>query len=171
MWKIVSLIMATGLVLSMMITACQPEPDAAPQVGKLAPEFQLPSLEGEVVSFSGLWGNPVMLNFWATWCGPCRLEIPYIQELHEEWRDKDLAVLTVNVGENPSQVEEFMAQNQLTFPVLLDVDGEVSTQYSVRGIPTTVFIDSEGVIRVIKVGAFSSKAAIERDLSKIISLP
>jgi peroxiredoxin len=79
-----------------------------------------------------------------------------------------LVILAVNLGESPSQVQGFMQENQLSFPVLLDGGGEVAGQYGVRGIPTTVFIDSEGITRNIKQGSYPSRAAIEVDLKKVM---
>ena len=167
MRKRISFVLAVLVGLSLVIAACQAETVSAPQVGKLAPEFQLPSLDGQVVSLEELRGRPVMLNFWATWCSPCIGEMPHIQAAYEEYA-ADLVILAIYIGDSQSQVEDFMQQNKLSFPVMLDEDAGVAEMYNVRGIPTTVFIDRDGVIRVMKVGAYSSKAAIERDLSKII---
>ena len=107
----------------------QPSPtpsQAGPQIGKLAPDFQLPDLDGQSVSLSDLRGKPVLLNFWATWCGPCRNEMPYIQAVYDEWSVRGLVVLAVDIDESPSQVQEFMESNRLSFPVLLDADGMVA---------------------------------------------
>ena len=111
-----------------------------------------------------------LINFWATWCPPCRSEMPYIQEVCEdkEWSDKGLVILAVDIGESPSTVENFMQSYNLTFPALLDINQAVALEYNIRGIPTTFLIDKEGIIQAIKVGAFSSKADIENSLSKII---
>jgi len=137
-------------------------------VGKLAPDFELQSLDGKTVSLSDFRGKAVLLNFWATWCGPCRAEMPFLQQVHEEWADKGLVILAVNIGEGQSEVEEFMEEFGLSFLALLDTDREVALQYNVRAIPTTYFIDKEGVIQELKVGTFSSKAEIVGQLDKII---
>ena len=141
----------------------------APQVGKPAPDFQLPNLEGQVVSLSDFRGKPVLLNFWATWCSPCRFEMPFIQSIFEESSDTGLVILAVNIGETPSRVRDFIQSGNFSFLVLLDTNQDVALEYNIRGIPTTFFIDKEGVIQVIKVGAFSSMLEIKRSLSKIIS--
>jgi len=137
------------------------------QPGKPALDFQFQTPEGQSTSLSNLKGKPVLLNFWATWCGPCRMEMPYLQQIYDEWQANELVLLTINIGESPSQVAEFMQGQGLSFPVLLDTKGEAVEKYGIRGIPTTFFIDRDGIIQEIKVGAFQSKAEIESSLSKL----
>ena len=168
MSKTVKMMLVLAITLSLVATVCQCGGNPAPQVGKPAPDFELPDLSGQSVSLGDLQGKPVLVNFWATWCGPCVYEMPYIQEVHDEWEGKDLVVLAINVGEGSSEVQQFMEDNNLSFPVLLDTNGKLAEIYSIRGIPTTIFIDMEGVIQAMKIGAFPSKAAIEENLSKII---
>ncbi|MFC1911735.1 redoxin domain-containing protein [Chloroflexota bacterium] len=137
------------------------------QTGNLAPDFQLTSLDGQPVSLNDFRGNSVLLNFWASWCGPCKSEMPYLQMMHEEWSSEGWVILAVDIGESPVTVSEFVAKYALSFMVLLDTDQQVALKYNVRSIPTTFFIDENGKIRDIKIGAFSSKAEIERRLEKI----
>ena len=87
------------------------------QVGNRAPGFQLNNLDGQSVSLSDFRGSPVLLNFWATWCGPCRFEMPFIQEIFEDkvWTDKGLKILAVDIGESPSDVKEFLNSNGFSF--------------------------------------------------------
>ena len=139
-----------------------------PQVGKPAPDFQLPNLEGQPISLSDFRGKPVLLNFWATWCGPCVFEMPFIQSIFEESSDTGLVVLAVNIGETPSAAEGFMQSGNLSFPVLLDTNQDVALKYNIRGIPTTFFIDKDGIIQEKKVGAFLSILEMKRSLNKII---
>jgi len=139
----------------------------SPQVGELAPDFYFETPEGEPSSISQLWGKPVLINFWATWCGPCRYEMPYLQQVYEDWPEEALVLLTINVGERSSQVAQFMQSQGLSFPVLLDSEGDVAQRYNVRGIPTTVFIDKYGFIQNVNVGSFQSQAEIESILSKL----
>ena len=146
-----------------------PAPAQGPEVGKLAPDFKLQSLDGQTVSLGDFRGKSVLLNFWASWCGPCRLEMPFIQQIHEEWSEKGLVVLTVNLQEDPDRVKEFVESFGLFFPVLLATNQEITLAYNIRGIPATFFIDKNGIIQDIKIGAFSSGAEIERRLGKIIS--
>ena len=149
------------------ITGVSMDPTQSPRVGELAPDFNFETPEGEPTSISQLFGEPVLLNFWATWCSPCRHEMPFLQQVYEDWPEDKLVLLTINVGESSSQVAEFMQNYGFSFPVLLDSEGNVAQRYNVRGIPTTVFIDKYGVIQEIKVGAFRSKAEIESSLSQL----
>lgn len=159
------------LLASMLVMAGCSSTPAAPQgtqVGDLAPDFQLLTLDQEPVSLGDLRGNPVVLNFWASWCGPCVYEMPFLQEIHEEYSEEGLMLLAVNVGESSSRVEEFVQSKDLSLPVLLDTRRVVSQQYSIRYYPTTFFIDEDGIIQEKKIGAFASKAEIEEKLTKIM---
>ncbi len=95
--------------------------------------------------------------------------MPYLQEVYDEWSGKELVLLAINLGESSAKVEEFMQSHNLSFPVLLDTNQNVALEYNIRYIPTTFFIDKDGIIQVKKVGPFSSKAEIEGSLSKITS--
>ena len=145
-----------------------PQPTQGTRVGNLAPDFELPNLNGQSVSLSDFRGKPVLVNFWASWCGPCRFEMPFIQEIYEGWSDKGLVVLAIDMGESPSTVKDFIQSHNFSFPVLLDTNQDVALQYNIRAIPATFFIDKDGIIQGTKVGAFSSKAEIEKSLGKII---
>jgi len=159
------------LTMGFAITGCSSNSAPSTQgtgVGNLAPDFQLDNLKGESVSLSDFRGDPVMLNFWATWCPPCVSEMPYIQQMYEEWRDKRLILLVIHMGGSPSQVKEFLQSHNLSLPVLLDTTQAIAQKYNIRYIPTTFFIDKDGIIQVVKVGAFPNKEAIESDLNKIM---
>lgn len=162
--KITSVII---LILALAISSCS---SPAPAVGKVAPDFQLQNLDGQAVSLSDFRGRPVLLNFWASWCEPCRFEMPFIQKVFEDevWSEKGLVILGVDIGESPTTVEEFVEAFGLTFPMLLDINQDVALKYNIRGIPTTFLIDKDGIIQNIKVGPFSSKVEIEREVSKFI---
>jgi peroxiredoxin len=143
------------------------------QPGKPAPDFNLPGLDGQVVSLSNFRGRPVMLNFWASWCDPCKLEMPFIQGIFEdeEFAGEELVVLTVNIGESAETARKFAENYRLSFPVLLDGDGEVASIYDVRGIPATFFVGENGIIEDMKIGTFTSKAEIEwRLVNSIVSI-
>ena len=165
--RILIVVVVLILTLVLLIVGCS-SPSSA-QVGKRAPDFQLFNLEGQAISLSDFRGKPVFLNFWATWCGPCRQEMPLIQEIFEEPSDTELVILAIDIGEAPSAVNNFIQSNNFSFPVLLDTNQDVALEYNIRAIPTTFFIDRDGIIQAIKVGAFSSTAEIEKSLSKIIS--
>lgn len=157
------------LVAGLIITGCGESSAQSPQVGKMAPDFTLPSLDGQTVSLNDLRGQPVFINFWASWCPACREEMPLIQTVHERQagQSQSAIILGINVGESPSTVEGFMQENELSFPVLLDITQTVAQNYNIRAIPTTFFIDSEGIIREIKIGAFTSVVQIERGLERL----
>ncbi|MBU2608008.1 MAG: TlpA family protein disulfide reductase [Chloroflexi bacterium] len=148
--------------------ASTPDETSAPEIGNLAPDFQLQTLDGQTFSLSGVRGKPVLLNFWATWCGPCRFEMPFLQEIYDEYSNKGLVVIAVDIGESKSDVENFMQREGLTLPALLDSQTEVAKLYRVAAIPTTFFIDKDGIIRGRQIGAFTDKAAIEKGLKKIM---
>jgi thiol-disulfide isomerase/thioredoxin len=133
----------------------QPQRPTVPEVGALAYDVTLDTLNGDQVTLSDLRGKAVMLNFWATWCGPCRIEIPHMIELYDEYRDSGFEILAVNLRENPAQVQAFTEQLGMSFPVALDTNGQAGAAYYVRAIPTTFFLDSDGVIRFIHQGTLS----------------
>ncbi len=182
--KMLKAILPIILALAMLLTGCQvvsrPSPEANPasaatsptpegtQVGNLAPDFQLQNLVGQVISLSDLNGKPVLINFWATWCPPCRDEMPDLEKIYEEWSDKGLMLLAINVGESPALVKEFLETHNFSVPVFLDTERSVSEKYNITGIPTTFFIDKHGIIGGKRVGAFSNKEEIEGYLGKII---
>ena len=162
--RMLTAILVILIVLGSIATSCQSE---APEVGKRAPDFQLNTLDGQSVSLSDLKGKPVLVNFWQIRCPPCAYEMPYLQQIYDEWQRNGLVLLAINIVESSSQAEEFMQSQGLAFPVLLDSDGNIAQRYNIRYIPTTFFIDKDGIIKYIKVGPFRSKAEIESILSKL----
>ena len=161
-WLVV-VILTPGIVIS----GCSAE-NGVPQIGKTAPDFELPALDGQAVSLRDFRGQPVMLNFWATYCDPCLYEMPIMQEALEEYADDGLVILAVDMGESPSRVKSFVEHYGFSFTVLLDTNRDISLQYNVRTIPTSFFIDKDGVMKAVKVGAFMSKIEIKRSLRTII---
>lgn len=124
-------------------------------------DFTLEDLKGNEVKLSSLKGKKIFLNFWATWCPPCKAEMPDIEKLYQETKDNGLVILAVNVGENKKTVQDFMDANNYNFTALLDVKGEVSRLYQVTGIPTSYFIDTEGFLDNGTTGAISLEAMKE----------
>jgi len=137
----------------------------SPQVGQPALDFSLETVDGRQVSLSDLRGKPVMINFWATWCGPCVVEMPNIQEYYERYSGQ-FEVLAVNADESREEVESFGKKMNLTFPLLLDPGNQVNSLYRLRGYPTTFLVDAEGVVQVQHIGPLS-EAQIETYLSKV----
>jgi peroxiredoxin len=147
------------ILLAACSSAVQAEGDpsglsTAPEVGALAPEIELQNIKGETVRLSDLRGQVVLVNFWATWCGPCRLEMPDIQESFEQY-SPGFTVLAVNNGESSSEVEGFVQELGLTFHVLLDPGLEVPEDYLVRGLPSSYFVDQDGVVRIVHIGVMT----------------
>jgi thiol-disulfide isomerase/thioredoxin/outer membrane lipoprotein-sorting protein len=132
-------------------TAGQPEaPDLS---GQKAAEFSLPDLQGRTRTLSSYRGKVVLLDFWATWCGPCRMVLPHVQKLHRELRAKGLVVLGIDIGEGAATVRPFLAKNGYDFSVLLDKNQVVAGRYKAAAIPTTVIIDRKGMIVAYFTGA------------------
>ncbi|MEX2460642.1 MAG: TlpA disulfide reductase family protein [Paenibacillaceae bacterium] len=128
------------------------------QKGQLAPDFSLTDLKGVPVHLSDYKGKKVIVNFWATWCPPCRVEMPHMQKFYEDYKSKDFVILGVNLiqtEENPDSIQAFVEDQQLTFPILLDKEGNVVQTYQVVAYPTTYLLDSIGVIREKFQGAIN----------------
>ena len=142
-------------------------PEAAPSQGAEVPDFTLETVDGETVSLSDYRGQPVVLNFWATWCTPCREEMPLLQETYEAHQDAGLVMLGVNVLESPEAVAGFLKEVGVDFPVLLDTDSAAVNRYLVNSLPMTFFIDREGRLRTLVVGGMSKEVLDER-LSTIL---
>ena len=121
-------------------------------VGDRAPDFELTTLKGDVVSLSDYEGSPVMINFWATWCPPCREEMPDMEKFYQETEIEILAVNLLDTERTIDDVEQFVEEYGLTFPILLDESIEVAMIYGIQSIPTSYMIDSEGIIQFIVIG-------------------
>ncbi|MBI4181299.1 MAG: thiol peroxidase, partial [Chloroflexi bacterium] len=144
------------------------------QVGNLAPNFQLNNLAGQPVSLSNLRGKPVLINFWATWCPHCQAERPLIQQISDEWQSKGVVLLTIDIigsrpTETPANLADFMGGNKYTFPVLLDVNMQVTKSYGIKFTPTNFMIDKDGIIREIRTGPYPSKAVLEESLNQLLA--
>ncbi|MEA1976694.1 MAG: redoxin domain-containing protein [Chloroflexota bacterium] len=127
----------------------------APVGGALAPDFTLVNLEGKNVSLSDFHGQPVLINLWATWCGPCRIEMPTIQSRFDEYRDEGFIVLAVNFDEPRENVQSFRDEFGLTFEMLLDPGAKVQKLYRTRSYPTSFFVDRNGVIQAQHIGVMT----------------
>jgi peroxiredoxin len=137
----------------------------ATSVGKQAPEFTLTSVGGKEVKLSDLQGKVVLLDFWATWCTPCRSEMPIIELLHRQFKDKGLVVLGVD-DEDASTQNDFLEKSGFSFVSLVEARKQVSNQFHVGGIPTTVLIDQQGTIKAFDVGETSFES-LRDNLRKI----
>lgn len=129
-------------------------------IGNIAPDFELTTLEGEPARLSDYRGQRVFINFWATWCPPCRAEMPDMQKLYEQ-TDMDIEILAVNLQESEEVVSEFVEDFGLTFPILMDVNSDVADTYQVRAYPTSYMIDSSGRIQFIAIGAMNHDLMVQ----------
>lgn len=131
------------------------------RVGEQAPPFTARSLDGGTVSLEDFRGRVVVLNFWATWCGPCRVEMPEFERYQARLGDR-VAILGVNMQEPPTLVAPFVRQYALTFPILLDESGAIAAPYRVTGLPTSVILDRAGIIRERVVGPMTRDVLARR---------
>lgn len=140
-----------------------------PQIGSFAPSFTLKTLEGEEVALEDYRGKIVILNFWGSWCPPCREEMPYLEAFYEEEDRYNAYLLTVNIMQeedvSPDVIQGFVTQNGYTFPVLLDEGSKVAQNYRVYAIPQTFILDENGRLLYIKYGPFA-----ENELQEVLEL-
>ncbi|MGQ9547996.1 MAG: TlpA family protein disulfide reductase [Roseiflexus sp.] len=165
-------IWATRIVPGVSVTVSAPEPAAAlqpaPLVGHPAPGFTLSAIDGSQVALDDLRGQVVLINLWATWCPPCRAEMPAIQQAYERFRDQGFVVLAVNQREDATKVVAYMNEQRLTFPALLDSDAWVGAAYQVRVLPSSFFIDRRGIIRAVYRGPMS-RGMIESTIEQLVA--
>lgn len=142
----------------------------APREGFLAPDFSLQTLEGETVTLSALRGRAVLVNLWATWCPPCRAEMPAIQKLYDEYKDQGFVVLAVNMTyqDDARAIAPFMQENNLSFPVLLEETGEMARKYELRSLPSSFFINRDGIIQEVVIGGPMSEALLRTRIETIL---
>lgn len=147
----------------------------APIVGHLAPNFTLPAIDGSSFTLSstidrtGTAGKPVVLNFWATWCGPCRIEMPHMQAASEKYAGQAV-IVGVNQMEPADRIIEFATEFNLTYPLLVDEQNSVNNLYGITSLPTTIFIDANGTVRELIIGTIS-QAVLEDRLDKLLAEP
>ncbi len=150
-------------MLASLFMACDKQSEQA----SYAPDFTLPTIDGESVTLSDLGGKPVMLTFWQTRCPACELQSPFIQAFYDEWSSEKIAVLTINFGESAAVVQDFVSSQGFSYPVLLDPQGRVAQAYGIPGVPMTFFINTEGIAKAYKIGPFQSREEIESVLDAL----
>ncbi len=145
-------------------------PPPSPREGFSAPDFTLDLLGGGRVTLSELRGQPVMINLWASWCPPCRAEMPAIEKVYRTYKDRGLVVLGVNTTfqDNEADAATFVHEFGLTFLIPLDRNGSVSKRYQLRGLPSTFFVDRNGIVRSVVVGGPMSEALIQSKVEELL---
>lgn len=143
---------------------------AEPQIGFRAPGFTLQSLDGQSFNLESLRGKPLLINYWATWCVPCKQELPILEKLYREYQQKGLVVLSINALDQDSveNVQAIVNEYGMTFPVLLDQDRQFANAYQAIFFPTTFIVDANGVIREISLGD-NTEAELRSSLDTLLS--
>jgi thiol-disulfide isomerase/thioredoxin len=142
-------------------------------VGQAAPGFTLKTLDGRPDSLSHYAGHPVLINFWASWCQPCRSEMPFFIDAYQVHRREQLSILAINLTDqegSTKDIRKFVTEFQMPFPVLLDDKGRARKYYGLRGVPTTVLVGSDGVVRWVNQGPVN-EAGLKQHLSEVLSAP
>ena len=142
----------------------------APQQGFLAPEFELKTPAGDTLKLSDLRGQAVLINLWATWCPPCRAEMQTIQEVYDEYKVQGFTVLAVNMTyqDDPLAVMPFVHKQGLSFPILLDETGEMADAYELRSLPSSFFVDRNGIISEVVIGGPMAEALLRTRVEDIL---
>jgi len=153
------------ILLSLACTMAFSNAGAATAASGPAPNFTLKSLSGKNMKLSELTGNVVLINFWASWCGPCLQEMPLLNAIHKKYEPLGFTVLGINVEENSDNARAFLADRPVDFPVLLDTSNKVSKLFDVVAMPTTVVVDRDGKMRFLHKGY---KAGDEKEYRKMV---
>ncbi len=155
------LFLAGGLASLTELLRPTPRP-LVPEVGRPAPPLRLPLAGGGEVDLAAYRGTVVLINFWATWCTPCRTEMPAIERAYQEHRDAGFEVLGVDVQEREADVQAFLREVGVTFPSAIDLTGEAVRAYRATALPTTFFVDRLGVVREVRVGPLTEQMLEDR---------
>ncbi len=140
--------------LSVKLDLRRPDATTKVKIGQSAPEFILSSLQGTQIGLhrTAKENKVVLVNFWATWCGPCRLEMPVFEKMYLEWKEEGFELLAISVKEETKVVQDYLDKRPVSFPVLLDPDGTVAEQYGVRVFPTTFLVNPDGAVEKVIEG-------------------
>lgn len=161
---------ASWTVLSADRTAATTSDNTAPQAGFSAPDVTLKTPDGETYTLSELRGQAVLVNLWATWCPPCRAEMPAIEKMYQEYKDQGFIVLAIDMTyqDDPFAVVPFTKEYGLTFPILLDETGDVASAYQLRSLPSSYFINRAGIIQDVVIGGPMSEALLRTRIEQIL---
>lgn len=171
-WQIILILVVLGGGLWIWVSRVEPDEAVeiapAPRTDAPAPAFTAPLLEGGTLSLSDYRGQVIVLNMWASWCHPCRAEMPALQHVWERYQDQELLILGLNQMETVEEINEFLEEYELTFPIALDSSGEIGMLYRLDSYPTTFFIDREGVIRDVVRGGPMPEALIDSTVRSLL---
>ena len=172
--RLTDLVLATIVMAAAPLASQSPTPSPAEAATtSLAPDFVLKLLDSGRDSLSAYRGRPVLINFWATWCDPCRTEMPLIVAAYRANQETGLQVLAIDLTDQETttkDVRRFVAELSMPFPVLLDEKGKVRRLYQLRGVPTSVFVGADGVVRFVNIGPIDS-GALQRGVTAILPAP
>ena len=148
-------------------------PPPSPREGFSAPDFDLELQGGGKVNLASLRGKVVLVNFWATWCPPCRAEMPAIEKIYRTYHAQDLEIVAVDQTQQDREAEvvTFSRDLGLTFPIALDRNGDISARYALQGLPSSFFIDRKGVVRSVVVGGPMNAAQIQSKIEELLKEP
>ena len=149
-----------AILLAAVVGGCG-SPGSPVDQGSPAPAFVVWTLDGRETRLSDFKGKTVVLNVWATWCGYCQAEMPELEAAYRDYRDQGLVVLGVNARESQDLVRRYVNELGITFPILLDTNGSISHAYRVQALPTTFFIDADGIIRGQMVGQLTKETLLK----------
>lgn len=174
-WSIFSILVLISGAAWIWVSAAAPGDTTAgkipaPRQGFLAPDFSLLDLQGDRITLSELRGRPVLINMWATWCPPCKAEMPDMQAAYESYREQGFLILAINATfqDSAAAAASFVEEYGLTFPILMDTTGDVSRQYQMRALPTSFFVGREGVIQEVVVGGPMSPALLQVRVEQLL---
>jgi peroxiredoxin len=142
----------------------------APQTGFLAPDFTAKTFGGNTIKLSDLRGKVILVNVWASWCPPCRAEMPAIERVFQAYKNRRFMVLAINstVQDKVADAHDFAIKNKFSFPIFLDESGEITRLYHVQSLPTSFFIGPDGIIREVVVGGPMSEALLSSRIEKLL---
>ena len=161
---------ASWIILSANTTSAAPNSVSSPQAGFAAPDFDLKTPTGEAHKLSELRGQAVLVNLWATWCPPCRAEMPTIEKMYKEYKDQGFNVLAIDMTyqDDPFAVVPFTQEYSLTFPILLEETSDVASLYQLRSLPSSYFINRAGIIQEVVIGGPMSEALLRTRIEQIL---
>jgi thiol-disulfide isomerase/thioredoxin len=159
-----------SLAIAALAAVALVSPASATDVGQPAPAFSLPSLKGDTVALDKLRGKVVYVDFWASWCGPCRRSFPWMNEMQQKYGGKGFVIVGVNVDKKRADADKFLAQNPAIFSIAFDEAGTTPSAYAVKGMPSSYLIDAKGNVTYVERGFLDEhKAELERRIAALVA--